>query len=188
MCAAISCDCNHHSHHTVDSTLKPTVITSNDDVSTSDSEDESRYEGRSVDLRAEGTRAGKRDSALKDQQSTGRKRAARMYPLDRNGPCEWQGKANCGGGKYPILGCSGGTQQARHHGPDKSVSNNEEGNVHRICHNCHYRWHAANDPTYDWNETAKFPHRPRTQTQAETGEAVLVDLKSMAKKKARIKD
>jgi len=93
----------------------------------------------------------KADFALKDQQSTGRKRAAKAYPLYRNESCEWRGKSNCGGGKFPIQGCSDGLQQCRHHGPDYDTLNNEEGNVHRICYNCHNRWHAANDATK--NET-----------------------------------
>lgn len=101
----------------------------------------------------------KDDSALKDQQSTGRKRAARMYPLDETVSCEWAGKKNCGGGKFPIVGCLGNLQQARHHGPDKNTLNNEGGNVHRICHSCHNRWHTLNDEGYDW--TAIQPrHEP----------------------------
>lgn len=92
----------------------------------------------------------KRDTTLKDQQSTGRKRAAVLYPIDKNtpGPCEWQGLRFAGGGRYPIIGCTNGTQQARHHGPDKNTLNNEEGNVHRICAFCHNRWHTLNDPDY----------------------------------------
>lgn len=64
-------------------------------------------------------RQSRRDAVLKDQQSTGRKRAAKMYPLNREHSCEWQGKANCGGGLHPIVGCLQGMQEARHHGPDK---------------------------------------------------------------------
>ena len=90
----------------------------------------------------------KRDSVLKDQQSTGRKRAAVMYPLDYSAPCEWQGLRLAGGGQFPIVGCTKGLQQARHHGPDKNTLNNEEGNVHRICHFCHNRWHTLNDGEY----------------------------------------
>lgn len=101
----------------------------------------------------------KDDSALKDQQSTGRKRAARMYPLDELAPCEWQMKKNCGGGKFPITGCVANLQQARHHGPDKNTLNNEQGNVHRICHTCHNRWHTLNDETYVWNDLYD-PHNP----------------------------
>ena len=105
---------------------------------------------------------------LADSQSSGRKEAAKLYPLDGTAPCEWQGLANCGGGDYPILGCvEGGFQQARHHGPDKNVSSNFDGNVHRICHYCHYRWHAKNDPTYDWNLGTWPLHNPRPMTPAE---------------------
>lgn len=102
-----------------------------------------------------GARRTKRDASLKDQQSTGRKRAARLYPLNREQPCEWRGKVRMGGGDRPILGCLNGYQQARHHGPDKNTLNNEAGNVHRICHECHNRWHAANDPDYDPNKRLK---------------------------------
>lgn len=94
----------------------------------------------------------KDDSAIRDQQSTGRKRAAKMYPLDKNAPCEWAMLKNCGGGKMPITGCRDGMQQSRHHGPDKNTLNNEQGNVHRICHTCHNRWHALNDEGYVWTE------------------------------------
>jgi hypothetical protein len=92
----------------------------------------------------------KDDSALRDQQSTGRKRAARAYPMDETAVCEWSMQNNCGGGKFPITGCAGNLQQARHHGPDKNTLNNEKGNVHRICHTCHNRWHTLNDPNYVW--------------------------------------
>lgn len=105
----------------------------------------------------------KRDSNLKDQQSTGRKRAAAMYPLDPEAPCEWQGLKNCGGSSFPIVGCSSGKQQARHHGPDKNTLNNEEGNVHRICHRCHNRWHTKNDPGYVWGDPGKS-HDPIVAT------------------------
>jgi hypothetical protein len=93
----------------------------------------------------------KDDSALRDQQSTGRKRAAKMYPLDAEAACEWRMRKNCGGGKLPIVGCLKGLQEARHHGPDKNTLNNEAGNVHRICHFCHNRWHTLNDPDYVWS-------------------------------------
>lgn len=89
------------------------------------------------------------DSSLKDQQSTGRKRAAKLYPLNPESPCEWRGLRFAGGGKFPIVGCITGRQQARHHGPDKNTLNNEGGNVHRICHTCHNRWHANNDSGYE---------------------------------------
>lgn len=95
-----------------------------------------------------GTKRGKADRALKDQQSTGRKRAAKLYPLAREENCEWRGKIRQGGGNKPIQGCTDGLQQSRHHGPDKNTLNNAEGNVHRICHGCHNRWHSGNDSSY----------------------------------------
>lgn len=108
----------------------------------------------------------KRDSTLKDQQSTGRKRAAALFPLDREASCEWQGLRYAGGGRFPIVGCSSGLQQARHHGPDKNTLNNEEGNVHRICHRCHNRWHTKNDDGYDWGDPGK-PHDDKTKATLE---------------------
>lgn len=100
------------------------------------------------DSRLSTHRTYKREGTLRDQQSTGRKRAAKLYPLDPESPCEWRGLRNAGGGRHPIVGCNSGTQQARHHGPDKNTLNNDEGNVHRICHKCHNRWHTANDSEY----------------------------------------
>lgn len=102
---------------------------------------------------------------IQDPHSTGRKRAAVLYPLlrkDSGEPedCDWRNKTNCGGGKHPIVGCIAGTQQSRHHGPDKNTLNNSKGNVHRICHKCHNTWHAQNDPTYDPENPGK--HEPET--------------------------
>ena len=96
----------------------------------------------------------KNKATLKDPLSTGRKEAARLYPLDKERDCEWAYNSKAGGGKHPIRGCGIGNtpvgkQKHRHHGPDKNTMNNEEGNVHRICHFCHNRWHAANDDEYD---------------------------------------
>lgn len=103
-----------------------------------------------------------RDSTLKDQQSTGRKRAAVMYPLDEMAVCEWAKCKFAGGGKHPIIGCPGNLQKARHHGPDKNTLNNEKGNVHRICVHCHNRWHTKNDPDYDPENIGKA-HDPDTK-------------------------
>lgn len=108
----------------------------------------------------------KNDAVLKDQQSTGRKRAAQMYPLDKEAPCEWRGNKNCGGGKRPIVGCADGLQQARHHGPDKNTLNNDAGNVHRICSKCHNRWHARNDSGYVWGAVVN-EHSPAPCSQDE---------------------
>lgn len=96
----------------------------------------------------------KTEESLKDQQSTGRKRAAALYPLNPDAFCEWAGQNEVGGGQHPIKGCGirpnsdVGYQQCRHHGPDKNVLNNEKGNVHRICTACHNEWHGKNDADY----------------------------------------
>lgn len=87
-------------------------------------------------------------SKIKDLESTGRKRAAEMYPLKPDMPCEWRRLKFAGGGVVSIIGCSDGIAKNRHHGPDKNTLNNEVGNVHRICYNCHNRYHAANDRFY----------------------------------------
>lgn len=87
-------------------------------------------------------------SEYKDPVSTGRKRAAQMYPIDVGMVCEWAGLKLAGGGVFPIVGCIGRAASDRHHGPDKNTMNNAEGNVHRICDHCHNTWHAANDPSY----------------------------------------
>lgn len=104
--------------------------------------------------------------SVKDRHSTGRKRAAQLYPIFRGNPCEWQGKKNCGGG-HSIVGCIEGLQQDRHHGPVKDTLRNEPGNVHRICKKCHNRWHAVNDPLYDEEEYNKLPHNPEEATELE---------------------
>lgn len=107
----------------------------------------------------------KESEDIKDRHSTGRKRAAMLYPLFRDRPCEWQKKKNCGGGKKPIVGCISGLQAARHHGPVKDTLVNEPGNVHRICTQCHNRWHTLNDSIYDEEEYRKLPHQPEEATQ-----------------------
>lgn len=104
---------------------------------------------------------------IKDPKSTGRKRAARLYPIEIDKPCEWRGFKDCGGGLKPIVGCLEGVQRQRHHGPIKDPRHNEEGNVHRICTKCHRRWHAWNDPIYNEEDYAKLPHRPLEATSTE---------------------
>ncbi len=104
----------------------------------------------------------KDDGELLDTKSTGRKRAAKLYPLDKEAPCEWKGLKFAGGDEHPIIGCINGKQQARHHGPDKDTTNNSKGNVHRICVGCHNKWHTLNDPDYDWSAEERRPHDPDT--------------------------
>lgn len=106
------------------------------------------------------TRAFKDNDDLKDRESTGRKRAAQLHPLNRESWCEWKDLDNCGGGKHPILGCSSGKQQNIHHGPDKDTVNNSPDNIHKICSNCHNRWHAKNDGDHD----KTIPHSPKPAT------------------------
>ena len=151
-------------------------------------EEDEEVRGSLVEKRSPTQGRLKRDATLKDQQSTGRKRAARMYPLAPEANCEWQGLANCGGGNYPIIGCVTGLQQSRHHGPDKSTSNNDEGNVHRICHRCHNRWHAANNKEYDWTSTIVKGHNPRPQSVEERNQAIFDELAFKANKEKRIRD
>ena len=105
---------------------------------------------------------------VKDRHSTGRKRAAQLYPIfSPDDPCEWRMKKNCGGGEKPIVGCLKGTQEDRHHGPVKDTLRNEPGNVHRICKLCHNRWHADNDSIYDPEKNNKLPHSPEEATELE---------------------
>lgn len=101
---------------------------------------------------------------MKDPKSTGRKRAAMLYPLYRDKPCEWRGLKNCGGGVHPITGCMDGLQQARHHGPVKDTTTNDSGNIHRICHQCHNRWHTLNNPDYNEEQNRHLPHKPEKAT------------------------
>lgn len=103
-----------------------------------------------------------------DPESTGRKRAAELYPVDKEADCEWRGLANVGGGKHPIVGCLDGKQQHIQHGPDKNTLNISPENIHRICVRCHNLWHAHNDGDYDPNGPF-IAHDPREGTLEELG-------------------
>lgn len=109
----------------------------------------------------------KNPDEMLDPKSTGRKRAAKLYPIFEEEPCEWRKQKNCGGGLYPIVGCLSGMQRHRHHGPIKDPRHNEPGNVSRICETCHNRWHARNDPEYDAAKFATLPHKPELATEEE---------------------
>jgi hypothetical protein len=91
---------------------------------------------------------------VKDLESTGRKRAAKLYPIPKDGEpgypmaCEWRGLLQAGGGVIPLVGCIDGLAKDIHHGPDKNTLSNFVGNVHRICKTCHNRWHTLNDKYY----------------------------------------
>lgn len=107
-------------------------------------------------------------SDITDIISTGRKRAAMMYPIFKDMKCEWAGLKFAGGGVEPIMGCVGSVIQPskgpdkgdRHHGPDKNVINNAPDNVHRICSTCHNRWHALNNKYYGPRPSADVPFMP----------------------------
>ena len=107
-------------------------------------------------------------SEITDITSTGRKRAAMLYPIMEGMLCEWAGLKFAGGGVEPIIGCPGNTLSAskgagrgdRHHGPDKNVINNSPDNVHRICSDCHNRWHALNNKYYGDRPAADMPYLP----------------------------
>lgn len=96
----------------------------------------------------------------KDPISTGRKRAAEMYPIEAGMVCEWANLKFAGGGVKPIVGCIGRPATDRHHGPDKNTMNNAPGNVHRICAFCHNAWHGANDPYYGERPHQTLPFIP----------------------------
>lgn len=83
-----------------------------------------------------------------DPISTGRKEAAKKFPIKPGMVCEWAWLKHAGGGVEPIVGCPGHPAEAIHHGPDKNTMHNVEGNIHRICAECHNRWHATNDKYY----------------------------------------
>ena len=115
-----------------------------------DGENASESSDREVDSGyiQDGYESNKDLADYKDPVSTGRKRAAEMYPISPGMVCEWAGLKKAGGGVVPIIGCLGRPASDRHHGPDKNTMNNAPGNLHRICDYCHNTWHAYNDPHY----------------------------------------
>lgn len=101
--------------------------------------------------------------SVRDTESTGRKRAAIMFPITEGMPCEWQGLKLAGGGVVPITGCLKGAATDIHHGPNKSTLGNYVGNVHRICASCHNRWHSINDTYYETPRPAGMYWYPRLE-------------------------
>lgn len=110
---------------------------------------------------------------LRDPKSTGRKRAAQLYPINPADPCEWRSLRNCGGGRRPIIGCLDGNQKHRHHGPVKDTTRNEQGNVHRICTSCHVHWHELNDLVYLEKDFNLLPHQPVPATDLDIIQNIL---------------
>ena len=97
---------------------------------------------------------------MADPTSTGRKRAAILKPIESGMVCEWKLLARAGGGAIPIIGCVGNPAKHIHHGPDKDTTNNNDENLHRVCSECHNRWHSLNDPFYGKRPTAGTPFVP----------------------------
>lgn len=97
---------------------------------------------------------------MADPISTGRKRAAVAKPIEEGMACEWAGLLRAGGGVEYIIGCNGNLATNIHHGPDKDVLNNVDSNLHRICANCHNRWHTLNDKYYGIRPAPGTPFIP----------------------------
>lgn len=127
----------------------------------SNKEESSDSVGNDSGYVADGYEGTKDLESYKDPLSTGRKRAAAMYPIATGQVCEWAGLARAGGGIIPIVGCVGRAASDRHHGPDKNTMNNAPDNVHRICDHCHNTWHALNDPGYGERPDHTKPFIPR---------------------------
>lgn len=60
-------------------------------------------------------------SEITDIRSTGRKRAAMLYPIFENMVCEWAGLRYAGGGIEPIIGCDGNIIQPVKSGPTRAT-------------------------------------------------------------------
>ena len=113
-------------------------------------------------IKIESSRGGplKNPEDMKDALSTGRKRAALAKPILPGMSCEWAYLAKAGGGVIPIMGCAGNDAAHIHHGPDKDTTNNTDLNLHRVCHECHNRWHSLNDAYYGVRPPAGTPFVP----------------------------
>lgn len=142
------------------------------------------------------TRRLKADDAVRDQQSTGRKRAAKLYPLKTDDgkriPCDLANKSAPTLPSYmevQIDGCGvrPGTlsshAQARHHN-DYNTLNNERENVLLLCHNCHNLLHAKNDPYKDIIYERIYGFRPAEEDLSHAAKA----LKSGVVSGGKIKD
>jgi len=122
---------------------------------------------------------------LTDPSSTGRKRQARMYPIQRGEVCEWAGKLVKLDDLPVIIGCVNSPASDLHHGPDKNTLNNEKvtevseqhplgigthENTHKICSDCHNSAHAKHNafyPEYDRVLEQVKPWVPRGLTLAD---------------------
>lgn len=144
-----------------------------EDLTTSPNEIETNNEHHEDEKKASPKSRKSARENLKDPKSTGRKRAAQLYPINPADPCEWRGLRNCGGGRRPIIGCLDGNQKHRHHGPVKETTRNEQGNVHRICTSCHVHWHELNDLVYNEKDFNLLPHQPVPATDLDIIQNIL---------------
>ncbi len=170
---SISCNCDHNS--TVDRPVGAIGNALNLDTTEPDS---------SETVTVKNTRRNKNDDAVTDQQSTGRKRAAKMYPLsDENGkklPCDFAGKKAVLPSfmEVQIDGCGvrAGTMpnnaQARHH-HDYNTLNNERSNVGLLCVPCHNLLHAKNDPYKDKIYERILGFKPKTEDLVHANKALI---------------
>lgn len=138
----------------------------------------------------------KDESSLKDQQSTGRKRAAALFPLkDENGkplPCEFANKAQVLPGymEVNIDGCgvrqgtATGIAQARHHMSYDVLDNSSE-NVVRICHSCHNTLHSKNDPYKDKIYERIYGFKPKKEDLSYAAKALKSGVVSGGKIKSK---
>lgn len=91
----------------------------------------------------------KEGDEMANVEAAGRKRSVRAKPIRPGDICEWARLYEAGGGIEPIEGCPGNPAIHVHHGPDKSVLNNDVvNNLSKVCTHCHNRWHTANDKYY----------------------------------------
>lgn len=138
---------------------------------------------------------------VENAQSTGYKRATKMYKSLYGKRCEWAGLLLAGGGVQPIPGCMGNEATDLHHGPDKNTFNNakmsvgigDTENVHLICSWCHNGWHAANDQFYGEYDRSTDMVRPHTPTveyaqhdpETKADLAILVEIEKQRRESGR---
>lgn len=111
-CLRGNCLCSHVISEMQDFT--PTIIGVEETQPAIGSNAEARAKSR--------VRSQKPNEHVEDPESTGRKRDARLFPLNPDKPCEW---------------CKSNSQQKHLHFPDTDPLNNEPQNVHRVCTTCY---------------------------------------------------
>jgi hypothetical protein len=105
---------------------------------------------------------------LADPLSTGRKRQAEMYPIQKGQACEWAGKLVVLQGMPSVVGCIHSPATDLHHGPDKNTLNNESAsrgvgvldNTWAICSECHNSVHAKHNGRYEEYDRVADQARP----------------------------